>query len=422
MSTGTGAVERAYRREAAGVLAARVRHLGDVQLAEDALQEAAISAMSAWSARGVPDDPGAWLAVAARRRAIDMLRRERVRRGTMAALAGLIALERQAGEGDGDPGLGADPLADDRLRLVFTCCHPALATEARVALTLRLVGGLTTAEVARAFLVPEPTMAQRLVRAKRKIRDAGIPFRVPGPEDRPERLAGVLAVVYLVFNEGYQASGGDRLTRGELAAEAIRLGELLAELMPGEPEVLGLLALMRLHDARRAARVDAAGGYVPLERQDRARWYRHAIAQGLAELDRALALRRPGGYQLQAAVAALHAEAPDWASTDWHQIAALYHELTRRERSPVVAVNHAVAAGLARGPHEGLRLLAPLLHDPRLAAYQPLHAAHAALLEQGGQTARARAAYERAIALSGNAVERAELERRLAALGAAGTP
>jgi RNA polymerase sigma-70 factor (ECF subfamily) len=414
---GPGAVEDAYRREAAGVLAALVRYVGDVQLAEDALQEAALAAVATWGRRGIPDDPGAWLAVAARRRAIDLLRRERAQAGRAEALARLLALEGAVAAGEADPGLEMAAWPDDRLRLLFTCCHPALAMDARVALTLRLVGGLETPEVARAFLVAEPTMAQRLVRAKRKIRDAGIPYRVPGPEDLPERLAGVLSVVYLIFNEGYGASRGDRLVREDLCAEAIRLGELLTGLVPDEPEAHGLLALMRLNHARRDARVDALGRYVALERQDRGRWDRVMVAAGLADLERALALGRPGPYQVQAAVSALHAEAPDWESTDWRQIAALYGALMRRGRSPVVAVNHAVAVSMARGPAAGLALLGPLLADRRLSAYQPLHAAHAALRERAGDLGGAADAYRRAIALSANAVERAELERRLAALG-----
>ncbi len=310
-------------------------------------------------------------------------------------------------------------IADDRLRLVFTCCHPALAMEARVALTLRLVGGLTTAQVAAAFLVGEPAMAQRLVRAKRKIAAARIPYRVPEAHDLPDRVAGVLAVLYLIYNEGYRASGGDALTRPDLAAEALRLGRLLALLMPDDAETLGLLALMLLHDARRAARTDADGTYVALDRQDRATWDAAEIAEGTGALDRALRLRRPGPYQLQAAISALHASAPTADATDWPQIAALYGRLAALAPSPVVDVNRAVAVAYADGPQAGLAILAPLLGDERLAGYQPLHAAHAELLRRAGRPAEAVAAYDRAIALTGSAAEREELRsRRAAALAA----
>jgi len=302
------------------------------------------------------------------------------------------------------------------LRLIFTCCHPALALPARVALTLRMLGGLTTGEIARAFLVPEPTMGQRISRAKRKIADAHIPYRVPRDDQLPDRLSGVLMVVYLIFNEGYDATEGDRLVRGELCSEAIRLGRLLARLMPDDPEVLGLLALMLLHDARRTARVDAAGRYVPLDEQDRSLWDQGRIREGLRTLERALPLRRPGPYQLQAAIAALHSEAPTGDEVDWRQIARLYEALARMNPSPVVELNRAVAVAFADGPQAGLDLLAPLLDDDALQRYQPLHAAHAELLRRAGDRGGAAGAYERAIDLSSNAVERAELERRLEAL------
>jgi RNA polymerase sigma-70 factor (ECF subfamily) len=284
-----------------------------------------------------------------------------------------------------------------------------------VALTLRLLGGLTTPEVARAFLVPEPTMAQRLVRAKRKIAAAGIPYRVPEPHDLPDRLAGVLAVLYLIFNECYRTSAGPALARTDLTAEAIRLTRLLAGLMPDDAEALGLLALMLLHDARRPARTDPGGAYVPLDRQDRSRWHRAQIAEGTAVLDRAARLRRPGPYQLQAAISAVHATAPDGAQTDWAQIAVLYERLARIAPSPVVEVNRAVAVAYAHGPQPGLAILAPLLREARLAGYQPLHAAHAELLRRAGDPGAARAAYERAIELSPSRAERDELERRRAA-------
>jgi RNA polymerase sigma-70 factor (ECF subfamily) len=304
-------------------------------------------------------------------------------------------------------------LTDDRLRLLFTCCHPALEMPARVALTLRALGGLTTGEIARAFLVAEPTMGKRIVRAKRKIADASIPYRVPDDEELPERMRGVLRVVYLIFNEGYSATEGERLVRGELCAEAIRLGHLLCELMPDDAEALGLLSLMLLHDARRAARVDREGRYVPLEEQDRSLWDQGRIREGTAALGRAVRLRRPGEYQLQAAITALHLEAEN---TDWAQIAELYGALARLSPSPVVELNRAAAVGFSEGPEAGLALLAPLLEDPALARYQPLHAAHAELLRRAGDDTAAAGAYERAIALSANAVEREELERRLRAL------
>jgi RNA polymerase sigma-70 factor (ECF subfamily) len=307
-------------------------------------------------------------------------------------------------------------IVDDRLRLIFTCCHPALEMPARVALTLRALGGMTTGEIARAFLVAEPTMGKRIVRAKRKIAEAGIPYRIPADEELPDRLRGVLRVVYLVFNEGYAATEGDRLVRGELCEEAIRLGELLCRLMPDDPEVCGLSALMLLHDARRAARVDPSGRYVALDAQDRSLWDRDRIAEGLARLERAVRRRRPGEYQLQAAVTALQMQAPDAEATDWAQIAELYGALARLNPSPVVELNRAVAVGLASGPAAGLELLDPLLGDPALERYQPLYAAHAELLSRAGDAAGAARAYERAIVLSANAVERAELERRLGAL------
>jgi RNA polymerase sigma-70 factor (ECF subfamily) len=404
------AVEQAFREERASVLATLIRHVGDFQLAEDAVQDAFASAVASWERDGVPANPGAWLTTTARRKAIDRLRRTRSLADRADRLAELARLDAQ--EHRPDTAADESTVEDDRLRLIFTCCHPALAAPARVALTLRMLGGLTTGEIARAFLVPEPTMGQRISRAKRKIADAHIPYRVPPDDQLPDRLGGVLMVVYLIFNEGYDATEGDRLVRGELCSEAIRLGRLLARLMPDDPEVLGLLALMLLHDARRAARVDAGGRYVPLDEQDRSLWDHGRIREGFRTLEQAMPLRRPGPYQLQAAIAAAHAA----EQTDWPRIAELYAALERMNPSPVVALNRAVAVGFAHGPEAGLELLGPLLEDEALKSYQPLHAAHAELLRRAGDEAGSASAYERAIELSSNAVERAELERRLAGL------
>ncbi|MCZ4491117.1 MAG: putative polymerase, sigma-24 subunit, subfamily [Conexibacter sp.] len=415
------AIGRAFREEGPAILATLIRQVGDFGLAEDALQDAFAAAVATWPRDGVPDRPGAWITTTARHRAIDRLRRERGMADRVERLAALARRDTATASASA----AADPLAaiedadgdaigDDRLRLIFTCCHPALALEARVALTVKSLGGLSTAELARAFLTTEAAMYQRLVRAKRKIAAAGIPYRIPPPELLPARTAGVCATIYLIFNEGYAAAEGDRLVRGELCSEAIRLGRLLANLVPGDPEVSGLLALMLLQDSRREARTDDGGAYVALDRQDRTQWDRGRIAEGTRALDHAIALRRPGPYQLQAAVAALHATAVSADATDWVEIAALYAELDRRAPSPVIRVNRAAALAFAGAPEAGLQLVAPLLDDPRLERYAPLHAAHAELLRRTGATDAAAAAYDRAIAATANAVQRAELERRRA--------
>jgi RNA polymerase sigma-70 factor (ECF subfamily) len=404
------ALGAAFREERGAVLAALIRQVGDFALAEDAVQDAFEAALAAWRRDGVPASPGAWLTTAARRKAIDRLRRARATESRAGRLAELMRLDKAA---EDEPEMDeATTIGDDRLRLIFTCCHPALGLEAREALTLRALGGLTAAEIARAFLVEEPTMRKRLSRAKAKIADAGIPYRVPPDEELPARLRGVLRVVYLTFNEGYVRTGGGELLRADLCAEATRLATLLSELMPDEAEVWGLLALLLLHDGRRAARTDAEGRFVALGEQDRARWDGAALGRGHEALARAIRLGPPGPYALQAAITALHVEAPDPADTDWNQVAALYARLAELDPSPVIAVNHAAAVGFAAGPERGLELLEPLLADPKLGRYPPLHATHADLLRRQGDTAAAAQAYERAASLSANPVERAELLRR----------
>jgi RNA polymerase sigma-70 factor (ECF subfamily) len=410
------ALDRAAREEGGRVLATLIRHLdGDFPLAEEALQDAYADAAAQWPRDGVPRSPGAWLTTTARRRAVDRLRRARGLDRRLRTLEALALRDGGAAQVDGDPFEEESGLEDDRLRLIFTCCHPALSPEARVALTVKSLGGLTTAQTARAFLVEPKTMEQRLTRAKRKVADAGIPYRVPPPELLPERLPGVRAVVYLVFTEGHTATDGATLVRAELCDEAIRLGRLLRDALPPDGETLGLLALMLLHDARRATRVDADGRAVALGDQDRLRWDGAKIAEGVALLDEALALREPGPFQVEAAIAALHAGAPSLEETDWPQVAALYGTLALLRPTPVVAVNRAVAVGFADGPRAGLALLEEARRaSGELERYAPLHVARAELLRRCGDAAGADAAWARAIELTGNAVQRAELERRRA--------
>jgi RNA polymerase sigma-70 factor (ECF subfamily) len=416
-------VERLFREEQGRAVATLIRVLGDFDLAEEAVQEAFITALETWPARGIPDNPGAWITTTARNRAIDRLRRRRVLAEKAELLGRQALIEEELAAIDPDAALdGAasmSPIVDDRLRLIFTCCHPALAMDARVALTLRTLGGLSTPEIARAFLVPEATLAQRLVRAKRKIRDAGIPYRVPDDHALPERLDGVLRVLYLVFNEGYGASTGDRLVRRELSAEAIRLVRVLVSLMPDEPEAIGLLALMLLHDARRETRTGPAGELVLLEDQDRGRWDRARIEEGQALLERAMRMRRVGPYQLQAAIASLHDGAPSADETDWPQIAALYRILGDMQPSPVVELNRAVAVAMADGPAAGLAIVDRIAATGQLDDYPYLHSTRADLLRRLGRRVEAGEAYRRALELTVNTPERSFLEGRLAELGRA---
>ncbi len=410
------AIEDVFRLEGGRILAGLIRVSGSFDRAEEALQEAFAIAIARWPRSGVPANAAAWITTAARRKLIDGVRRDRTRASGASALARELEARGETPpivEETRDDGT----LPDERLRLVFTCCHPALGQEAQVALTLRCLGGLTTAEIARAFLVPEATLAQRLVRAKNKIREAAIPYAVPSREALPERLPSVLAVVYLIFNEGYAATSGDALVRRDLAAEAIRLGRLVHELLPEEPEAAGLLALMLLHDSRRDARVSGAGELVPLEEQDRRLWDREEIARGVAVLEAALARRSPGPYQLQAAIAALHARAATAADTDWAQIAALYGELVRLTPTLVVALNHAVAVAMSEGCDVGLARIDRLPRSAGLEGYRLFHAARADLLRRLRRDEEARDAYERALALTTNPVEAAYLRRRTAALG-----
>jgi RNA polymerase sigma-70 factor (ECF subfamily) len=400
-------IARVFRQEYGRAVAVLVRSFGDIDLAEEAVQDAFTTAVGQWPRNGLPPSPAGWIITTARNRAIDRLRRESVREDRHAAAA---LLHSAADEEDMRDEEG--PVRDDRLRLIFTCCHPALAPEARTALTLRLLGGLSTAEIARAFLVPEATMAQRLVRAKRKIRDARIPYRVPRDADLPDRLRGVLAVVYLIFNEGHTASSGQTLARADLTAEAIRLGRLLARLMPDEPEALGLLALMLLAESRRQARTDTGGNLVLLADQDRSQWDENLIFEGQALVRRCLRAGRPGPYQIQAAINAVHSAAPTAADTNWDQILALYDHLMALTPTPVVALNRAIVVAELQGPAAAL----PLVEALDLDGYDVYHATRASLLARLGRTEEAADAYDKAAARTGNEAERAYLHHARAAL------
>ena len=408
--------ESVFRQESGKITAGLIRLSGSFDLAEEAMQEAFASALVNWAEKGVPENPAAWITAVAQRKIVDQIRREQTRRGHEDAL--IYETEHLKTHHEPEIDTEAMHLPDDRLRLIFTCCHPAINQEAQIALTLRTLGGLTTPEIARAFLVPEPTLAQRLVRAKRKIQDARIPYEVPPAEVLPDRLASVQAVLYLIFNEGYSAASGEQLIRRDLCAEAIRLTRVLCELMPGEPENQGLLALMLLQDSRRNARVDSRSELITLEEQDRTLWDLSEIEEGLRLVDQALRRRQPGTYQLQAAIAGVHAQAKTATETDWQEIAALYEELYRLSPTVIVALNHAVAVAMSQGFEPGLRLIDDLGASGKLDDYYLFHAARADLLRRLHRANEAQHAYRRALELATNRVEQNYLKRRISELRA----
>jgi RNA polymerase sigma-70 factor, ECF subfamily len=414
MADATTVIESVFRQESGRIIATLIRLSGSFDLAEEAMHEAFASALGHWQERGIPENPGAWITAVAHRKLIDYLRRERTKIEKQDVL--LYETEMSLHREDVSSDATSMTFPDDRLRLIFTCCHPALNPEAQVALTLRTLGGLTTPEIARAFLVPEATMAQRLVRAKRKIRDARIPYEVPPEHLWQERLVGVQAVIYLVFNEGYAATTGQHLIREELCAEAIRLSRVLCDLLPKEAENLGLLAVMLLQDSRRSARINSRGDFVPLEEQDRSLWDHSEIVEGLELVERALHLRRIGSYQLQAALAAVHAQAKTAAETDWLEISALYDALTNVSPSPVVALNRAVAVGMSGELEQGLALIDQLGSTGKLDEYYLFHAARADLLRRLDRPEEAKEAYGKALELTANEVEQVFLRRRLVEL------
>ncbi len=405
------AVERIVREEWGQVLATLVGYVRDFDLAEDMLQEACLSAVEHWSLNGIPKQPAGWLFQTAKRRAIDTFRRNQNFESKRSDLEYFMRLEQQSQGEEVDE--VESPIPDERLQLLFTCCHPALEEQARVALTLRTLGGLSTSEIARAFLLSESTMAQRLVRAKRKIKVAGIPYAVPPVEQWAERLSSVLSVVYFIFNEGYESMSGSQVTKADLAQEAIRLGRILVDLVPHEPEAKGLLALMLLHDARRVARMDRDGNLVTLERQDRTLWDRAHIHEGLAQLDQALTLGPVGPYQIQAAISAVHVQSTTYEQTDWTQITQLYDKLYELHPTPVVKLNRTIAYSFAKGPNSALKAIQELADEGSLEAYQPFHAARADVFRRAGHRDESVQAYRHALTLTTNQVERRFLEQRL---------